>query len=240
MNESELISRVSVYFRRHGLWATACRVALAARRTLMSPRLVLLYCELSEKKTWPPQDFLSPITIEQKRNRTELNPEDLQAMTSFWNPRLANRNINKRFSKGAVLWLIRSEDQLAGYGWTLQAGTIEPHYFPLGQHDVHLFDFYVFPQHRGQRMNPFLVNHILRSLTTESSGRAFIEAAEWNKSQLSSLRRTPFRSFGRARKWTAVGHHVVWWTWDETVQSETNQRVHMSDSREHVRFLISK
>ncbi len=33
--------------------------------------------------------------------------------------------------KGALLWLIKSEDGLAGYGWTLQGRTIEPHYFPL-------------------------------------------------------------------------------------------------------------
>ena len=77
-------------------------------------------------------------------------------MTSFWNPKLAHRNIKERFDKGASLWLIKFEDRLAGYGWTLQGRTIEPHYFPLGQDDVHLFDFHVFPKYRGRGLTLFL------------------------------------------------------------------------------------
>jgi len=88
-------------------------------------------------------------------------------MTSFWNPKLAHQSMKERFGLGASLWLIKSRDKLAGYGWTLRGGTVEPHYFPLGQDDVHLFDFHVFPHYRGQGMNPFLVIHILRSLAAE-------------------------------------------------------------------------
>ena len=45
-------------------------------------------------------------------------------MTSPWNPKQAHRNIRERFEQAASLWLIKSGDKLAGYGWTLQ-----------GQHD---------------------------------------------------------------------------------------------------------
>ena len=42
--------------------------------------------------------------------------------------------------------------------------------------------------------------------------RAFIEAAEWNQAQLSSLARTPFRRLGWARKVTILGRTVsIWW-----------------------------
>jgi GNAT superfamily N-acetyltransferase len=133
-------------------------------------------------------------------------------MTSFWNPKLAQKNMKERFRKGASLWLIKSHDRLAGYGWTLKGGTIEPHYFPVGQDDVHLFDFYVFPQYRGQGMNPLLVGEILRSLAREGAGRAFIEAAEWNQPQLSSLSKTPFRCLGWATKLTIFGRTVVRWS----------------------------
>jgi GNAT superfamily N-acetyltransferase len=116
-----------------------------------------------------------------------------------------------RFGKGALLWLIKSEDSLAGYGWTLQGHTVEPHYFPLGKGDVHLFDFHVFPKYRGKGLNPFLVTHILRSVSADGGKRAFIEAAEWNKAQLSSLGRTPFRRLGWARKLTIFRHTIVCW-----------------------------
>jgi hypothetical protein len=88
----------------------------------------------------------------------------------------------------------------------------------LGAHDVHLFDFHIFPRYRGRGMNPLLVGHILRSLTAEGLKRAFIEAAEWNQAQLSSLGKTPFRQFGRARKWTILRSTIVYWARNETVQ----------------------
>jgi GNAT superfamily N-acetyltransferase len=132
-------------------------------------------------------------------------------MTSFWNPLLSSRNIKKRFELGGSLWLIKSEGHLAGYGWTLQGHTVEPHYFRLGPDDVHLFDFQVFPQYRGRGMNPLLVGYILRGLAVEGGCRAFIEAAEWNRPQLASLRNTPFRRLGLARKFTVFGRTMVCW-----------------------------
>ena len=133
-------------------------------------------------------------------------------MTSVWNPKLVQQNMKERFDLGASLWLIKSEGKLAGYGWTLSGSTVEPHYFPLGQDDIHLFDFHVFPQYRGRGINPLLVAHILSSLATEGMGRAFIETAEWNQSQLSSLlRKTPFRRLGVAKKWNIFDHIIVSW-----------------------------
>jgi ribosomal protein S18 acetylase RimI-like enzyme len=149
------------------------------------------------------------MTIDRIRNYSELDPQTLQEMVSFWNPAQAHQNIQERFQRGASLWLIKSGNQLAGYGWSLQAGTIEPHYFPLAQDDVHLFDFHVFPQFRGQGINPLLVKYILGGLAGECGGRAFIEAAEWNKAQLSSLRKTPFQQIGWAKKSTIFHRAVV-------------------------------
>jgi ribosomal protein S18 acetylase RimI-like enzyme len=207
---SNSLSRLATYYKRNGLGPTLRRGTLAVRRTLFSNGMVLLYCELSEEAP-PPLDSESFLKVEQKRGCAELSRDDLRAMTSFWNPKLAYRNIHERFNRGALLWLMKSEGRLAGYGWTLQGLTIEGHYFPLGQRDAHLFDFHIFPQYRGRGMNPFLVGHILRRLAAEGVARAFIEAAGWNQAQLSSLGKTPFHRFGRARKWTFFGRTIVCW-----------------------------
>jgi len=190
---------------------------------------VLFYCDLATL-TAPRADLPSFLKVERKKSSTDLSPEDLEAMTSFWNPRVAQGNIRERFGKGASLWLIKSHDRLAGYGWTLQGRTIVPHYFPLGPDDVHLFDFYVFPQYRGQGMNPFLVTRILRSLAREGAGRALIEAAEWNRAQLSSLSRTPFRPLGRARKLTIFGRTIVFWAEKGVEQRSTKVPVRAIDN----------
>jgi ribosomal protein S18 acetylase RimI-like enzyme len=217
---SNSISRLATYYKRNGFGATLRRAALAVQRALFSNVMVLLYCDLSDG-TARPLDSESFVKVEQKRSCAELSRDDLQAMTSFWNPKVANRRINDRFDKGALLWLIRSEGRLAGYGWTMCGSTIEPHYFPLGQRDAHLFDFHVFPKYRGQGINPSLVGHILGKLAAEGSARAFIEAAEWNRAQLASLGKTRFHRLARARKWTVLGHTIVFW-----VRGETLQQVH--------------
>lgn len=210
MSLSTSISRFAGYHRRNGFRATIHRIRLAAKRSLFSSRMVLFYCDLSALGS-PTTDLPSSLNVERKRNEAEISPQDLQQITGFWNPKLARRNIEERFGLGASLWLIKFEDQLAGYGWTLQGRTVEPHYFRLGQNDIHLFDFHVFPSYRGRGLNPLLVTEILRNLAAEGEGRAFIEAAEWNQAQLFSLRKTPFRPLGSARKVTILGRTIVWW-----------------------------
>jgi hypothetical protein len=220
---STTISRLSGYYGRHGLRATARRAAVAVKRALSSTGMVLFYCDPSEV-TLHPTNVGSGFTVELRNHCAELSAEELQAITSFWNPRLAHRNMIERFGNGALLWLIKSEGRLAGYGWTIRGGTLEPHFFPLGPSDVHFFDFHVFANYRGRGVNPFLVIHILCSLAAEGRGRAFIEAACWNAAQLSSLKKTPFHRSGCARKWTLFGRTIVCWAGSGTVRQGTGKQ----------------
>ena len=217
MEISTSISRLIDYFNRNGFLATVRRAGVAARRSLFSNRMILFYCDLSTQS--PLSTALpSSLQVERKRTKTELSAQDLHEMINFWNPKLVRRNIIERFELGASLWLIKFEDKLAAYGWTLQGHTVKPHYFRLGPDDVHLFDFRVFPQYRGRGVNPLLVNYILRSLAVECQGRAFIEAAEWNHAQLASLRRTPFHRLGSAIKFTIFNNTIVCWDKNQAVE----------------------
>ena len=225
---STAISRFTDYYRRHGFAATIRRAGVAVKRSLFSSRSVLFYCDLA-RLTAPPRDLPTFLKVEQKKGSAELSPEDLQEMTSVWNPKLVEQNMKDRFDLGASLWMIKSHDKLAGYGWTLQGRTVEPHYFSLGRDDFHLFDFHVFPQYRGRSMNPLLVTRILESLATEGAGRALIEAAEWNHAQLSSLAKTPFRCLGRARKLTIFSRTVVCWARNEFAPRSTKVPVRAID-----------
>jgi len=211
MSISNSVSRFAVYLRLNGFRATVSRAALVVRRALFSGRQVLFYCDLSGPGSWP-ADLPSTLKVERKNSEAELSQPDLQEIVNFWNPKLSRRAIQERFGRGASLWIIKSEGTVAGFGWTLQGHTIEPHYFLLGRDDVHLFDFFVFPHCRGRGMNPLLVSQILSAYATDCRGRAFIEAAEWNQAQLSSLRKTPFRRLGLASKFTIFRHTLVCWS----------------------------
>jgi len=217
MNISSSISRFTDYFKRNGLRATVRRLGVATRRSLFSSRSVLFYCDLSALRP-PTADLPSFLKVQRHTNQTDLNPQDLQEITSFWNPDQARRNIKERFELGTSLWLIKFEDNLAGYGWTLQGRTVEPHYFPLGPEDVQFLDFHVFPKYRGRAMDWFLMTHILHTLAAEGRARAFGEAAEWNKASLSSFAMTPFRRLGWARKFTIFRHTLVHWGANEPVR----------------------
>ena len=147
-------------------------------------------------------------------SQSDLSPQELGLLENSWNPGIMRRLMAERFQRGASLWLVKWEKQLAGYGWTLTGTTIEPHFFPIGTHDVHLFDFRIFPEYRGKRINPSLVGYILGKLAAEGNFRAFIEAEEWNQAQLSSLSRTPFHPLGLALRFRILGKTLVLWSAD--------------------------
>jgi ribosomal protein S18 acetylase RimI-like enzyme len=223
MSISSSVTRVTDYFKRNGLQAALRRAGLATRRALFSGRMVLFYCDLSTLKPTTVDSQNLP-KVERHTNQIGVTPQDLQEITNFWSPKLARRKIEERFELRASLWLIKVEHNLAGYGWTLQGRTVEPHYFSLGPDDIHLFDFHVFPRYRGRGVNPSLVSYILRSLAAESQGRAFIEAAEWNHAQLDSLRKTPFRPLGWARKFTILRRTIVYWDQSKAVEHKRDSK----------------
>lgn len=214
MSIANSISRLTAYYTRHGFGATIRRFDLALKRALFASRMVVFYCDLG-KQTTAPVNIPSSLKVERLRSYAELSLQDLQEMTSFWNPKQAHRNIRERFDEGASLWLIKSGDNLAGYGWTLQGRTIAPYYFLLGEDDVQLFDFYVFPKFRGRAMHWLLTAYILQMLAAEGRARAFADTGEWNQAQLSAFKMTPLRRLGLVRAFRFLGHTFVSWVENE-------------------------
>jgi len=217
MGISNSISRLTEYYKRHGFGATVRRAQLAAKRALFSSRMVVFYCDLG-RQTLAPVNIPSSLKVERLRSSAELTEKDLQEITSFWNPKQALRNVQERFGRKASLWLVKSGDKLAGYGWTLQGQAIDSYYFRLGENDVQLFDFYVFPKFRGRAIHWLLTVYILQTLAAEGGARAFADTGEWNQAQLSSFKMTPFRRLGLVRSFTILGHTITDWVDNSELQ----------------------
>jgi len=183
--------------------------------------MVLFYCELGSWQASGPR-VGHPLTVERNAGAQTVADRDLLQIVNFWNPKIMRRLIAERFERGATLWLAKSGNDLAGYGWTLNGSTIEPHFFPLGSNDVHLFDFFVFPEFRGRRVNCSLVLNILESLAAEKKSCAYIEVAEWNLPQLNSLSRMPFQKLGRARKYRVFGKTFTRWSEGKPVRQHSS------------------
>jgi GNAT superfamily N-acetyltransferase len=207
---ADSIKRFASYIRRHGVRATAARIALSWRHFRAGNWFVIYSCNPIGVQT-ADQVALQGGTVERRNARAEIPTGDLTLLENNWAPAIARRQITERFARGASLWEFKIGEEFAGYGWTIAGATMEPYFFPLQPEQVHLFDFFVFPEFRGRRINPMLVNYILSQLKSEKRSRAFIEAAAWNAPQLSSLRRTPFQLYGNASKRQWLGKTRVTW-----------------------------
>jgi len=211
MQLQDWASRFVEYKKRHGIWSALGRASLSVKRMLTGNRMVLFYYDLNSWKTCA-QSADRPLTIERNTARQTVAARDLMQIVNFWNPGIMQRLISDRFARGATLWLAKSGNDLAGYGWTLNGCTIEPYFFSLETDDVHLFDFFVLPEFRGQRVNRTLVLKILEALAAEGKSRVYLEVAEWNMPQLNSLSRMPFQKLGRARKFRLFGKILTTWS----------------------------
>jgi GNAT superfamily N-acetyltransferase len=210
MGFADSITRLTDYYSRHGFGATIRRAALQVKRVLFASRFVVFNCDLNDQKLLTAA-MPASLQVERVLDYSHLNATDLERLTSIGNTNAVIKRIKERFSKGATLWLVRSADIIAGYGWSLQADTIEPYFFSLAKEDFHLFDFHVFAEFRGKGLNPLLVRHILSFLAHQTGGHAFIECAEWNQPQLASLAKTPFHRLGMVRNSRWFGHVMTRW-----------------------------
>ncbi len=237
MNISAFFMRLVEYQRRHGFRATVRRAGIAARRAVLAGDMVVFYCDLDPDKCRPVK-ITTGFSIERLESLTDLGSADFEQVTAFWNPKLARANIRERFEKGAVLWLVKSGESVAGYGWTMRGGSIEPYYFPLGADDVQFFDFYVAAKFRGRALHWLLTGYILHVLATEGAARAFADTGEWNEAQLASFRMTKFRLLGRVRTLRVFGQLLNRWKVNEpagepkSVTAQTGKMTAMLKSNE--------
>ena len=206
----ELGERFLAYYRRFGLIASLRRGVCWLRESVVNREAVLFYCDL-RVGLGTLGELPGAYSVERKECRSEISEEDMDKMLNYWNRDLRERQIQDRFRRGATVWLVKKNGQLAGHGWTLTGATMEPHFFPLAENDVHLFDFVVFPEFRGQGANVALVNKILAVVASEGRSRAFIESALRNTAQLRSLNKTPFHKLGTARKVSCFRWVLVVW-----------------------------
>lgn len=211
MSFSIAVSRLSEYYRRHGVVATLQRAGSGVKRTLFAGRMVVFYCDLTSRKLQPMHPPAG-CCVRRVRSLSELGSDRFQEMTSFWNPELSRQNVRERFEKHASLWLVESDGHLAGFGWTIEGAAIEPYYFPLGAKDVQLFDFYIFPKFRGGTLYWLLTNQILCTLAAEGCSRAFADTGEWNRAQLAAFQRTPFHALGLVRTYKLFGRAFTSWS----------------------------
>jgi hypothetical protein len=193
------------YLWTHGPIMTTRRAVIGLKRIRCLGKHVIFSCEL------PLRDQIeeNPISVKAVDSADEA---DIQRVLTHWDERAAKQMTDERFKLGAKLWLARKESNLVAFGWTIHGKPVSSHFFRFTPTDVHLFDFVVFPEYRGKRINSDFLRAILSSLGQTGGRRAYIECLAWNAQQLRSLSRTPFKQVGVGRKIDFCGRTVVLWS----------------------------
>lgn len=212
MQLSDRFARARKYFRKYGLRRTVWRIFALLKQRLLFRRQVVLWLDLS---AWNP-DRLSDanmFSVGGIHNETQL-PRDLCArLRQEHAEELIDRNLKRRFSKGATLWFLKQGTEFFGYIWTIPSSTLRPYFFPLTARDVHAFDDFIFPAYRGMRLNSLLMTHVLAALKAAGYQRVYMETGEWNNAELRSLDRVGLERLGyatrRSKRKTIV---VTWWS----------------------------
>lgn len=202
-----LLRRAMSFFKRYGLRASVFRGFTALYRLSFLGRMILFHCFLPVQNCEQPQGF----QIERVGRTTLSSADHLRLVNNALNPAVRARQIAERFEAGGELWLAKLGEELVGYGWTIRGRTMEPHFFPIQADDLHLFDFFVFPEFRGRGLNVALLMDILVRLSGEGIRWAHIECAAWNKAQIHSLTKTPFCMYAEATKMCVLGRPAVLW-----------------------------
>lgn len=199
-------SRMASFYRSHGLRSTIARSREAVRRLSYCGRMVLFSCALPINRPSP----VRGVTVE-RTSASTLPQAEFERTFAVQNPAVRKRQLAERFAAGSELWLARLDGKLAGFGWTIQGRTIEPHFFPLQPDEVHFFDFFVSPEFRGRRINVALMAEVLAQLEGARIRLVHLECAAWNTTQLRSLDKSLFRRYATASKLVFLGRPLVIW-----------------------------
>ena len=128
-----------------------------------------------------------------------------------------NRNVNyyklkSHFDKGATLWIVKLDDDVLGFVWSIKGKTYTPYYFPIGPNDVQLFDAEVFTKFRGKALSKHLFIYVLNELSKQNIKNLYTDTAIWNIPIQRTLSKLDFNKIGLVRKFVVLNKAFVIWS----------------------------
>ncbi|MGO9138303.1 MAG: N-acetyltransferase family protein [Syntrophales bacterium] len=149
--------------------------------------------------------------IECKSTYHEISGPDSVRLVNYWTEELLIDRIKKRFTEGAVIWIVKCDGNVAGYGWSIRGKMVSQYFLPLTPHDAVLFDYVIFDEFRGRGLYPLLINYMFSQLKIAGVKRAFGHSYAWNESSIHGLSKTFFRKFSLARQFHIFGRDITIW-----------------------------
>ncbi len=200
-----------LYYRKHGLWKSAKQVCIKIKEGMFPEPDVVYYANLIPLKSrnLPVQN---EIRVVERKTADQLTPDEKSTLFDQIGRNLIGPQLAERFGRGASAWFVYYKDQFAGMVWTLVGDTVEPFYYFLTPEDVHVFNNVIFPEYRGQGINPVLIETVLHDLSERGLVRAYIETRVSNLAEQKSLAKTSFQPMGTAQKKIRRNRRITFWS----------------------------
>ena len=212
------------YYKKHGILKLSFLACIRARRALLQNQDVMFYLDCSELSS---NRYHSENSFKVERyEKIEDIPQ--KYLDRFYRLKGGDKMIQPFFEKffnwEAVFWLALLNDEVVGYHWSINEGFEGFYDLPMTGKDSVLVASEVFPEYRGQGINPRMINHIAHELKKEGITRLFIGSKVWNKAQLRSIAKTNFHELGTTRTLRIFGRFITVWQRKELKRNSENDK----------------
>ena len=168
--------RIAVYYRKHGAYKTLQRFLSEPVRNTLLNKNQFFHVELADLKN-EAGALPAELSIKAKRKADDIARDELVRLVELRGEETIRKTLADSFSKGALLWLLKSQTTLAAICWSVAGRPIQPQAVPMTMEEIHIFDVETFPEFRGQGLAPRLVNAVLEELANQQGyRRAYIDA----------------------------------------------------------------
>lgn len=205
------IVKLIYFFKTNGPWNTITYSVQKVKRKIIPSKVVLFYIDLIDrdnKRCELPDDY----NIEKINSFNEIRQDDLNVLNRYLGKKKISNQINKRFEiPQTCLNLLKVDNKLVGFIWTIRGGYVVPFYFPVLENDAVIFDVVIFPKYRGQRLSSIFTEYITCLLRNDGLIRIFISVATWNNSSLRWVKKMDYRRLGTTRKFRMFHIYLTRW-----------------------------
>ena len=101
--------------------------------------------------------------------------------------------------KGACLWVVYLNGELAHVSWTRTGDKIRSYFFPMTPECVLISHSVTIPEFRGRGLFPVVLEEIVRMLAQKGFKRFYIDCSDWNQSSKRAIERAGFSLIGRGK-----------------------------------------
>ena len=141
----------------------------------------------------------------------KLHDQLIRKFSQYRGAESVKQKILARIDKGAELWVLCIEDEIATSIWAFRGGFLKPFFFPIGHDEIVLFDAFTFTNFRGRALTKKLLRQMLHAYEKEGVLAFYLSIKTWNVPSIKSVDKAGFKNIGKASKLDLLGKPLIFW-----------------------------